>query len=184
VLLILILIPLYLIFTPPAPPAPLSKDEEAKVDASLAEKRVVLKQIARNRSEGKKEPFTLVLREAEINRLLETDQRLQDAMHSRQVSKAWVRISNGRVHATAIRNGDGPSSLTVNVIPEIGPNNALAFKIEGVDLGRLGVPTIDSIQRVAQKAISLLNDKSMIPEATFDSVKAEDGAITLSGKSK
>ncbi len=182
--LLILAIPTYLFLTPPKPPPPLPPAERAKVDARVTEVRNQVKQITRDASAGKRPAFTLTLREAEINRLLETDDRIQRLMHGKQVSKAWVRIVDGRIRATAIRSAGTPASFTVNVAPEVSADHTLSFRIEGVDVGRLGMPNVDTFRAAAQKAVSLLNDKSMIPDAKFDAVKVEDGSITLTGKSK
>jgi hypothetical protein len=180
--ILLLLIPAWLAFTPSRPPAPLPPAEVAKVDASIAEKRESVEKLSRDLSAGKRTPFTLVLREAEINRMLETDDRLRKAMRRANIERAWVKIEEGRVNATAIPEG-GPS-MTVTVAPEIDPRQGLRLNIEGVEVGRLGVGAVGALRKTAQKAVSKMVEGSLVPRARFESVRVEDGAITLTGSTK
>lgn len=179
--LVLLSFPVYLALTPRKPPPALLPYEAARVDQSVSETKAAAKKIERDISAGKRTTFTLVLREAEINRMLETDNRLQNAMKREQIVRAWVSIANRRVKASAIRSGT-PSSLTVTVIPEIDNAHRLKLSIEGLEVGQLGVPAVSAIRRASQKAIAMLTEKSLVPKARFESVKVEDGAITLTGR--
>jgi hypothetical protein len=181
--LLLLLVPVYLAVTPPSPPPPLAPAEAARIDSAITEKKAELEKLSHRVYDGKPADFSLVLREAEINRLLETDARLQRAMRKESVNRAWVSIADGKITARALRDGT-PSSITVTVVPTIGPDHRLQLDIEGVGIGQLGVPAVSAIKHAAQKAIAMLTDKSMIPAADFESVQAENGAITLKGTAK
>jgi len=182
-ILALLLIPTYLAITPPNPPARLSLLEANRIDLEISGKKAALEKLAHDASKGKPAPFTLVLREVEINRLLETDDRLRRAMQRESVERAWVSIQEGKVTATAIREGT-PSSMTVTVTPRIGTDHRLRLAIDGMGVGRLGLPAVSAVRHAAEKAIKLLTDKSMIPQADFESVKVEQGTITLTGVAK
>jgi len=169
--------------SPPNPPTPLSPLEADRIDLEISGKKAILEKLAHDASNGKAAPFTLVLREVEINRLLETDDRLRRAMQRERVERAWVSIQEGKVTATAIREGT-PPSVTVTVTPGIGPDHRLRLTIDGMGVGRLGLPAVSAVRHAAEKAVKLLTDKSMIPQADFQSVTVERGAITLTGAAK
>ena len=184
-LLLLAAVPVYLALSPPPPPPRLNRTERVKVEAQIAEHKDEVRAIARAAAERKNQAFRLRLSEEEINHYLDTDDRIRSQMESRSIERAWVRLADGRVNASAtLTQGGAPVTLTATVVPQISPDHKLGFRVEGVDVGRLGVPATSAIQKAAVKALSLIDNSSMVPRARFDSATVEDGAIVLTGNTK
>src|ERR1051325_11652975 len=100
-LLLLAAIPVYLAFSPPPPPPRLSPAERVKVEAQIAEHKDQVRSIVKAVAERKPRAFELRLSEEEINHYLETDERIRSEMAECGVERAWVRLEDGRIRASA-----------------------------------------------------------------------------------
>jgi hypothetical protein len=181
--LALLLVPLYLAMTPSKPPPPLPAAEAARIDLSIADKKAAIEKIAKDAKAGKSVPFRLAFTEAEVNRLLDTDERLRGEMARRNVERAWVRIKPGRIEATVELAG-APSSLSMVVKPSIDSANRLRVDLADVGVGQLGVPPIGKLRKLTDKAMALVKQMTEFTDVRLESVTVGDGEVVVLGIAK
>lgn len=173
----------YLLTTPPAPPAPLPAAKQAEVKAQVHDLKQKVRQIAKDAAAGKAHPFTLKMTEDELNAYMASDEQAREAMRAHRLERVWAHIENGHVLLTAVRAGT-PLSVTATLVPQVRSDRSLGFTMEGMSMGRLGVPATAALKRAADRAIAQLDNHALVPRARFESVRAEDGVLTLVGNTR
>ena len=121
--------------------------------------------------------------EAEVNRLLETDERLLAEMRRRGIDRAWVTITPGRIKATAMLTG-APSSLSLMAVPRLNSEGRLQVDLGDVGIGQLGVPSVGRIRRVTERAMALIKEKAEIKDVRLESISVGKGEVVVLGSAK
>jgi len=175
---------LTLILIPPAPPEPVSPQEEARVEQHVTEIKHEVEAAHEDAQKGRPHPFTIHMTEKELNTFLATNPQAQEILFAKDIERAFVRIRGRSIRATATRDVHGvPVAVTAQIRPVLNPDHTLGFAIDAIDLGHLGLPEAVTRQ-AAQQIVRALAAKAADPLLKYKEVRVEHGAITLVGDTR
>src|SRR5947207_360704 len=93
-------IPIVIMLIPPSSPPPPSPIELPRIEARIETLKKEVTAITEDAKAGKPHPFLLRMTEKEINTYLASNRQAQEILSEKNITRAFVRIQDGRVHAT------------------------------------------------------------------------------------
>jgi hypothetical protein len=178
---ILALVFVALLLLPPPAPSPLSPAEQARVEKRLESVRQEVEAIERDVRAGRSHPFSLTLTQQEINSLLSTDNKIRKEFRRHRVERAYVRIEEGRIQASATRRSGGvPVTVTATIVPVLQEDGSLDPRVEGLRVGRVGIPEA-GVDRLAKRLVRAVRDRLLETRVQVESIRIENEAITVKG---
>lgn len=152
---------------------------QAKILSLNMEKEAVMRDSAKHRAH----PFHFSISEGELNLLLATDNNTLSFFQRHKVRKAFVKISDGCIHATAIRPVGGISvAIKMDIVPDVTPNRQLNLRVESVKVGMMKLPP-DLLKKITDKVIGVLTKQISGALPKVDVIRALPGQLIVEGNS-
>lgn len=162
---------------PPLPPPA----EQVWVQERMRQIRRETRAIEQDAAAGRPHPFSLTIDEAELNTYLATDADVRAMLELEHIRRAFVRIADGRVVATAVRGTGGPDvALSAAFVPRVLPDGSVRFRVVSVDVGQLPVP-VARVRRLAEEMARSLTAGVVRPGVRFREVAVVGDRITAAG---
>jgi len=148
----------------------------------VSEIKTELESVKKASREGKPSTFTIKLTENDLNTYLDQDAEAQATIARRKVTQAYVRIADRQVRASiTLPVGGASMTVTTTMVPVVDESNwSLFFRVEGVSVGRLGVPGA-AARRLAEDLAKSLAAHAYDPDVEVRSVQFEGNALILTG---
>lgn len=178
------LVPVSLVMLPPPAPPPLAPAARARAKEHIAEVKREIQSLQKAIVTHKPRPFTLRLTEQEMNTFLETDNEAQRIMAENRIEKAFVRIEEGQVKATAFCRLNGPTvAVTGAFLPLLREDGTLDYRLQSLSVGRLGMPDT-ATRRLADDLARKVGSRLVNPALKFRALSVEGDVITLTGNTQ
>lgn len=184
---VVLLVPLILVgllITPPPRPRPLSPTERAEAVRKAEAVREQVKTLAKDVTAGRRRDFQMQIGEAEVNELLQNDADIRQMVQQLRLQDPYVVIDEGVVRLTATRNvGGADVASTLSVNPRLDSDGRISVTVESAQVGRLRLP--DNVtQRFAERLARELTLKVNEGKVRLRSVRVQPGQILVEGSTR
>jgi len=177
----LLLLGAFFVFSQPDHAPALTGRDHDRVERELQQVRAQVEKVKADARAGIRRPFRLSVTDEQLNLLLAEDARVHEKLADRKIDEAWVRIQNGFIVATVIRDVGGmPMQIRATLVPELAGDREVRAKVHDIRFGRLAAPKA-AAQRLADEVGRLLSRQVTDQGVRLRHITVKDNAIHLEG---
>lgn len=172
----------FLVLATPEHAPVLTGVERERVKQEVEVVQAELERIKADARRGVSRPFHLVVTDEQLNVLLAEDEGVRETLAERGVQDAWVRIADGTVVATAVRELGGVTvQIQASLVPELAGDRQVHVRVESIRVGRLYAPQA-AVQRLAEEVGRVLSRQVNDERVQLDRIEVRGNSVHLIGK--
>ena len=172
----------YLLKAPEAPPEPTAA-EIASSTRKMQSLRLEIEAVKADARRGTPHSFSASLTEQEINAYLIGNDEIRRLIQRNRIDKAYVRIEDGRLRVTGVRQLGIEVAVTATLLPSVGPGGKPRLDVEDVKVGRVGLP-IAEYERTARKLAKSIAERFFDPGVKYHSIRVTGHLIEVAGDTR